>query len=156
MLNTLAAIAAASFLNIPHAVSSAALAAFSGIKRRMEFKGHKAGVRVFDDYGHHPTEIKATISGIKHHVDKRLLIVFQPHRYSRTADLMDEFSGCFTEASRLYLLDIYPAGEKPIEGATSHTLAERLRARGLMLSMSVRVMGFQTLSVRRQQRVTHL
>ncbi|QWR76839.1 UDP-N-acetylmuramate--L-alanine ligase [Candidatus Magnetomonas plexicatena] len=131
VLNTLAAIAAASFLNIPHAVSSAALAAFSGIKRRMEFKGHKAGVRVFDDYGHHPTEIKATISGIKHHVDKRLLIVFQPHRYSRTADLMDEFSGCFTEASRLYLLDIYPAGEKPIEGATSHTLAERLRARGV-------------------------
>ncbi|MEO5356902.1 MAG: UDP-N-acetylmuramate--L-alanine ligase [Nitrospirae bacterium YQR-1] len=131
VLNTLAALAASNSLDITYEQSRCALSTFSGIKRRMEFKGHKGGVNVFDDYGHHPTEIKATINGIKQHIEKRLMVVFQPHRYTRTADLMDEFACCFDEAGRVYLLDIYPAGEQPITGVTSELLAEKIKARGV-------------------------
>ena len=92
-------------------------------------------MKVYDDYGHHPTEVKATLSAatdnMKHLSNAgRLFVVFQPHRYTRTADLMDEFAGSFPGVDALVLLDIYPASEKPIPGITSELLAEKMKQKG--------------------------
>ncbi len=108
-----------------------ALASFSGIQRRFEFKGEAKGVRVYDDYGHHPTEVRATIAAARDNLayltgGPRLFVVFQPHRYTRTADLMDTFSSSFSGVDRLVLLDIYPAGERPVPGVTSQALFDRI------------------------------
>jgi UDP-N-acetylmuramate--alanine ligase len=112
-----------------------ALGAFSGIHRRFELKGEAGGVRVYDDYGHHPTEIRATLTAARENMQYlegagRLFVVFQPHRYTRTADLMEEFAESFPDIDALVLLDIYPASEKPIPGITSDALAEKMRRKG--------------------------
>ncbi|MBV6340774.1 UDP-N-acetylmuramate--L-alanine ligase [Candidatus Magnetobacterium casense] len=131
ILNTLAATATALYLKIDIESVIGSLQRFKGIKRRLEFKGESMGVKVYDDYGHHPTEIQMTIQGVRQQTGNRLLVVFQPHRYTRTQALMEEFAHSFTHTDRLYLLDIYPAGEDPIEGINSQTLYQRLRSEGV-------------------------
>lgn len=135
VLNALACIGVASELKIDTRKIKEALASFSGIQRRFEFKGEAKGIRVYDDYGHHPTEIRATISAalenMKYHGENsRLFVIFQPHRYSRTADLMEEFPICLKGPDVLVLLDIYAAGEKPMEGTHSKVLYEKVRGKG--------------------------
>jgi UDP-N-acetylmuramate--alanine ligase len=135
VLNALACIGVALELKMEVGAISAALDSFGGIQRRFEFKGDSKGIKVYDDYGHHPTEIRATIAAAKENMkylgeQARLFVVFQPHRYTRTADLMNEFSASFEGADTLVLLDIYPAGEKPIEGVTSRSLLEKITKGG--------------------------
>ncbi|MBI5102877.1 MAG: UDP-N-acetylmuramate--L-alanine ligase [Nitrospirae bacterium] len=112
-----------------------ALAGFSGIQRRFEFKGEAGGIRVYDDYGHHPTEVRATLTAACENMaflekKGRLFVMFQPHRYTRTSDLMDEFAGSFKGPDQVVLLDIYPAGERPIEGVTSDALYKKMVEKG--------------------------
>lgn len=128
VLNSIAAIAVAMELQIPVDVIKNALFNFAGIQRRFELKGEVKGLKIFDDYGHHPTEIKATLSAARNcFKENRLIVIFQPHRYTRTRDLMQEFAESFNDADLLYLMDIYPAGESPIEGINSETLFRKLR-----------------------------
>jgi UDP-N-acetylmuramate--alanine ligase len=122
-LNALAAIGVALELQINPELLRDALAGFGGIHRRLERKGEARGVAVFDDYGHHPTEIRATLGAAREALDGgRLVVVFQPHRYTRTRDLMGEFASSFGDADVLVLMDIYPAGEEPLEGITAEAL----------------------------------
>lgn len=131
ILNSLAAINVALELQIPIDVIRSALRNFSGIQRRFEFKGESKGIRFFDDYGHHPSEIRATINAARHSFkDNRLLVIFQPHRYTRTRDLLDDFAQSFADADRLFLMDIYPAGEKEIEGINSYNLFRKIEEKG--------------------------
>ncbi|MFZ5996662.1 MAG: UDP-N-acetylmuramate--L-alanine ligase [Nitrospirota bacterium] len=131
VLNSLAAIAAAIELQIPISVAAKALGGFGGIHRRFELKGEKKGIKVFDDYGHHPSEIRATLRAAREcFKEQRILVLFQPHRYTRTRDSMDEFAASFDDADRLFLMDIYPAGEKPIEGIHSEVLFKNIEQRG--------------------------
>ena len=131
-MNSLAAIAVALELGIEFATAARALAKFGGISRRFEIKGEKAGRIVLDDYAHHPAEVRATLAAARAGFKRRVVAVFQPHRYTRVRDLFDEFLGAFDDAGALYLLDIYPAGEDPIQGVSSRRLYEALRARGHM------------------------
>ncbi|MEW6215432.1 MAG: UDP-N-acetylmuramate--L-alanine ligase, partial [Nitrospirota bacterium] len=131
VLNSLAAIGTALELQIDVSRIRDALKGFGGIQRRFEFKGKVEGIKIFDDYGHHPTEIKATLKAAKEGITgERLFVIFQPHRYTRTKDLMDEFSSSFNDADSLILLDIYSAGEKPIEGISTAVLFERIKKAG--------------------------
>jgi UDP-N-acetylmuramate--alanine ligase len=130
VLNATAAVAIALELDVSPDRIRTALAAFSGVDRRFQMRGEANGVTVIDDYGHHPTEIRATLAAAKLCEYKRLLAIFQPHRYTRTRALMDEFARSFNQADTVYLLDIYGASEKPIEGVTTEALAEKLRAYG--------------------------
>lgn len=131
VLNSLAAIGAAMELQIPPDVISKALCGFGGIHRRFEFKGEAKGIKVYDDYGHHPSEIMATVKAARGCFGaSRILVLFQPHRYTRTKDLMDEFSSSFRGADRVYLMDIYPAGEKPIDGISSENLSRKIKDGG--------------------------
>jgi UDP-N-acetylmuramate--alanine ligase len=132
VLNALACIGVGRELQIGTEIINEALRSFSGIQRRFEFKGEARGIKVYDDYGHHPTEIRATLaagSENKRYMGEqsRLFVIFQPHRYTRTADLMDVFAESFGSADVLVLLDIYPAGEKPIPGITSEALSEKIK-----------------------------
>ncbi len=104
-----------------------AFSIFHGVKRRLEKKGGKRGVQVFDDYAHHPTKIRAVLKGLKKAIgDKRLVVAFQPHRYTRTRDLFEEFAQAFSDADEVVLTEIYSAGEDPIEGITGQKLYERM------------------------------
>jgi len=129
-LNALAAIAVTRMLGVSFAVAAAALANFSGIARRFEVKGEVAGRLVLDDYAHHPAEVRATLAAAKSAFGRRMLVVFQPHRFSRLRDLFDEFITAFDDADRLYLADVYPAGEEPIAGVCALRLSQAIRARG--------------------------
>jgi len=129
-LNSLAAVAVALELRIPFATAAAALRKFGGISRRFEIKGEGAGRIVLDDYAHHPQEVRATLEAARAAFRRRLLVVFQPHRFTRLRDLFDEFIGAFDDADVLYLAEVYSAGEEPIAGVTSRRLYEALRARG--------------------------
>jgi UDP-N-acetylmuramate--alanine ligase len=100
------------------------------VDRRFQLKGKAAGVSVVDDYGHHPTEIRATLAAARQCGFGRVHVIFQPHRFTRTRDLMDDFATAFTDADTLLLLDIYPASEKPIEGITTEVLAQRIAGAG--------------------------
>ena len=137
VLNCLAAIGVALILKMDITAVRDALKGFSGIQRRLEFKGEADGVKVFDDYGHHPSEVKATLRAVKESLQvsrqetAKLIVLFQPHRYTRTKDLLDEFSVSFRDADLLVVLDIYPAGELPIEGVNSENLVEKIREAGL-------------------------
>jgi UDP-N-acetylmuramate--alanine ligase len=129
VLNALAAVAVGLELEIGFAHIADALGEFRGVSRRFETRGEIAGVRVVDDYAHHPTEIAATLSAARG-LGGRTLAVFQPHRYSRTAALREEFGACFGDADRVWVLDVYAAGEKPIEGISGNTVVESARAKG--------------------------
>lgn len=128
VLNALAAIAVGLHADIPFAKIASGLANFGGVGRRMEKIGDANGVLVMDDYGHHPTEIKATLAAIKSRWPKRrLVVVFQPHRYSRTQLLYKQFADALKNVDKLILLPIYPAGEKPIRGVSSHLIMKFLK-----------------------------
>lgn len=123
--NALAAIAVAFELSVEFEVIAKALEDFTGVNRRFQFKGEENGVLVVDDYGHHPTEIKATLAAAKiGSAGRRIVVLFQPHRYSRTADLLEEFARAFNNADVLMVSDIYAASEDPIEGITAQTLTD--------------------------------
>ena len=124
--NATAAIAIGIGLDIPPDKIRTALAEFRGVDRRFQLKGKANGVSVIDDYGHHPTEIRATLAAAKECGFRHVHVVFQPHRYTRTRDLMDEFATSFEDADSLYLLDIYPASEEPLEGVSTEALARKI------------------------------
>lgn len=128
--NAAAAAAVALALNVPADLIRAGLAKFSGVGRRFEIKGTFAGVTLVDDYGHHPAEIRATLEAARGCGYKRLIVFFQPHRYSRTQALWDDFCRSFNEADVLVLTEIYAAGEQPIEGVTGERLADAISAAG--------------------------
>ena len=130
VLNALAAIAVAMELDVPFETIREGFASFGGVGRRFQMKGEAGGVMVVDDYGHHPTEVRATLAAAKGGWDQRLVVVFQPHRYTRTKELFEEFVKAFHDADVLILTDIYPAGEAPIEGVTAEGLASRIRRHG--------------------------
>jgi UDP-N-acetylmuramate--alanine ligase len=128
--NALAAIAVGLELGVTLPHIDQALAGFKGVERRFQVLGEKGGVLVVDDYGHHPTEIKATLAAAKNGWGRRLVVLFQPHRFTRTKDLLEEFPAAFKQAAHLFLTDIYPAGEAPIPGVTGERLAEVIRRVG--------------------------
>jgi UDP-N-acetylmuramate--alanine ligase len=128
--NALAAVAVAQELEIPFKRAAEALAEFTGIHRRFEVKGEPRGILIIDDYGHHPTEIRATIGAIRDSWKRPLTVVFQPHRFTRTRDLFDEFLTAFEGADRLILTEIYAAGEDPIAGASSEALYQAIKRKG--------------------------
>jgi UDP-N-acetylmuramate--alanine ligase len=131
ILNATAAIALALEIGVAVETIRAALAVFRGPGRRMERKGEVGGVTVIDDYGHHPSEIRATLKALRPAAAPgRLYVLFQPHRYTRTRDLIDEFTRSFKDASVLRVVELYAASEKPIEGVSAQALAERIREAG--------------------------
>jgi UDP-N-acetylmuramate--alanine ligase len=109
---------------------AAGLESFRGVDRRFQVKGVVHGVTVVDDYGHHPTEILATLQAARECGYGRVLVLFQPHRYTRTRDLMGEFAGAFHDADRVEVLDIYAASEEPIAGVDARALVKEIRAEG--------------------------
>jgi UDP-N-acetylmuramate--alanine ligase len=130
VLNATAAIAVGIGLDIPVPQIREALENFRGVDRRFQVRGQAAGVTVVDDYGHHPTEIRATLAAARQCGYRKVHVIFQPHRYTRTRDLMDDFATAFGDADSLQVLDIYPASEQPIEGITGEALARRIREGG--------------------------
>ena len=130
ILNATAAVAVGMGLDVAVERIREALEQFNGVDRRFQVKGRASGVVVIDDYGHHPTEIRATLAAARHCGFRRVHVIFQPHRYSRTQLLMDEFATAFHDADSLLLLDIYPASEAPIPAITSQVLAERISQSG--------------------------
>jgi UDP-N-acetylmuramate--alanine ligase len=129
--NSLAAIAVGLELDVPFEKIAEALGEFTGADRRFQFKGEEKGITVVDDYGHHPTEIKATLSAARIGApNRRIVVLFQPHRYTRTADLMDEFASAFNNADVLLVTDIYAASEMPIEGVNAEVLTGRIKSYG--------------------------
>ncbi len=136
VLNSLASIAVSMELKISVEHIREALKGFRGIQRRFELKGESRGVKVFDDYGHHPAEIRATLRAAKESLTAsgqgqgRLVVLFQPHRYTRTRDLLKEFGTSFSDADTLFVMDIYPAGEKPIGGVSSEAVLQAIKDNG--------------------------
>ncbi|MCP4105031.1 MAG: UDP-N-acetylmuramate--L-alanine ligase [Desulfobacteraceae bacterium] len=129
--NSLASIAVGTELAIPFDMIKSALETIEGVQRRLEIKGELGGVTVVDDYGHHPTEIKVTLQAVRESwPDRRIVVVFQPHRYTRTKALFDDFTRSFYQSDVLVVLPIYSAGEKVIEGVDSFELCEGIRAHG--------------------------
>ena len=131
VLNATAAIAVGVGLDIDLEAIRTALDQFRGVDRRFQLRGRAAGVSVIDDYGHHPTEIKATLAAARQCGFRRIHVIFQPHRYTRTRDLMEEFTSAFDDADSVFVLDIYAANEQPIEGITGEFLARRIREKTL-------------------------
>lgn len=127
VLNATAAIAVGVGLDIGVEAIRTALDQFRGVDRRFQLRGKVAGISVIDDYGHHPTEIKATLAAARQCGFRKIHVIFQPHRYTRTRDLMEEFTTAFDDADSLFILDIYPASEVPIEGITGEALAQKIR-----------------------------
>src|SRR5688572_18602982 len=123
VLNTLAAVAVADELEVPLDVMKDALATFHGVARRFTIVDQVEGVTLVDDYGHHPAEVEATLDAARRAYDQRILVAFQPHRFTRTQHLFDDFSRAFNKADMVFLTDIYAAGEKPIPGISSERLA---------------------------------
>jgi UDP-N-acetylmuramate--alanine ligase len=129
-LNALAALAVAEEIDISFAVAAHALEEFGGIHRRFEVKGEENDILVVDDYGHHPEEIRATLRAAREGFTRRIVVAFQPHRFSRTRDLFNEFLEAFDDADVLLLTDIYAAGEERLEGVSSDALHQALKRRG--------------------------
>ncbi len=130
VLNALATIAVADELGVDHGTIKRALASFTGVQRRFTIVGEHAGITIVDDYGHHPAEIEATLEAAQRAYGRRLVVAFQPHRYSRTQHCFEELTRAFNRADVLFLTDVYAAGEDPIEGADSAHLADAIRAHG--------------------------
>jgi UDP-N-acetylmuramate--alanine ligase len=129
VLNALAAMAVGLELEVAFGHIVEALGTFRGVGRRFETRGEVGGVKVVDDYGHHPTEIAATLAAART-LGRRVLVLFQPHRYTRTALLHREFGSCFGDADKVWVLDIYPAGESPVPGVTARTIVQSAEALG--------------------------
>jgi UDP-N-acetylmuramate--alanine ligase len=127
VLNATAAVAIARQLEVPEEKIAEGLNNFRGVDRRFQQRGQVRGVTVVDDYGHHPTEIRATLAAARECGHKRVFVVFQPHRYTRTLDLLEEFSGAFRDADTVIVLPIYAASEEPIPGVTAERLAGRIQ-----------------------------
>jgi UDP-N-acetylmuramate--alanine ligase len=132
VLNATAAIAVAVGLDISTDQIRAALEAFRGVDRRLQMRGKARGVSVIDDYGHHPTEIRATLAAARQYGFRNVHVIFQPHRYTRTRDLMDDFASAFEGADSLTVLDVYAANEQPVEGITAELLAQKIRDAGML------------------------
>ena len=130
VLNALASIAVACELEIPFRAIKDGLEDFEGVHRRFEIKGDIDDVLYVDDYGHHPEEIRATLSAAKGGWKRRVVAVFQPHRYSRTQELLEDFARCFNDADVVFVTDIYAAGEKPIDGISAENLVAAVRRHG--------------------------
>jgi UDP-N-acetylmuramate--alanine ligase len=130
VLNATAAIAVGIGLDISVEQVRIALENFRGVDRRFQLRGTVAGVSVIDDYGHHPTEVRATLAAARQCGFRKIHVIFQPHRYSRTQLLMDEFASAFDDADTLFILDIYAASEPAIEGITGEALARHIREAG--------------------------
>ncbi|MEO8445490.1 MAG: cyanophycin synthetase, partial [Gammaproteobacteria bacterium] len=135
VLNSLAAVAVACDLELDDSACQAALAGFEGVDRRLQVLGEAAlsgkHFVMVDDYGHHPTEIAATIEAVRQAwPDRRLVVAFQPHRYSRTRDLLDDFAEVLSAADRLLVTEVYAAGETPIAGADGRAICRAIRSRG--------------------------
>ena len=135
ILNALAAIGVATDEGVSDAAIARALEGFNGVGRRFQVQGEyvkdNGTVKLVDDYGHHPKEVEATIKAARQsHPDRRLVLLFQPHRFSRTRDCFDDFVDVLSQVDALLLMEVYPAGEKPIVGADSRTLARAIRLRG--------------------------
>jgi UDP-N-acetylmuramate--alanine ligase len=130
VLNATAAIAVGIGLDIDVEQIRAALESFRGVDRRFQLRGQAAGVSVIDDYGHHPTEVRATLAAARQCGFRKVHVVFQPHRYSRTQLLMEEFAHAFQDADTLFILDIYAASEAPIAGITGEALARNIQETG--------------------------
>lgn len=128
--NALAAIAIGLELEIPVDLIRKGLNTFSGVERRFELRGERAGITIMDDYGHHPTEIRATLSAVKQGWNRRVVVLFQPHRYTRTRDLLEDFAHAFDLADLLFVTEIYPAGEDEIPGVSGERLAAAVRDAG--------------------------
>jgi UDP-N-acetylmuramate--alanine ligase len=126
ILNAMGAVSAANVLGLSWEEAAAAIVAFSGTGRRLELVGEGGGIRVYDDYAHHPTEIRATLQAVRESLcPNRLIAVFQPHLYSRTQQFLDEFAQAFEAADLALFMDIYGAREEPMEGVSGQLLAER-------------------------------
>ena len=131
VLNSLAVLAICDALAVPFDTTAKALAAFEGIQRRFTVRGEVAGVTVVDDFGHHPAEVRTTLSGARSAFPgRRIFAAFQPHRYSRTRDQFQEFAKSFYDADKVLLCDVFPAGEKPLEGVSSEALARAIEVSG--------------------------
>lgn len=130
ILNATAAIAVGLELEVKPSDIREALGSFTGVDRRFQTRGEARGITVIDDYGHHPTEIRATLTAARLCRFQRIHAIFQPHRYTRTEALLDDFARSFHQADSVYLLDIYAASEKPIAGVSAEALAERMRSFG--------------------------
>jgi UDP-N-acetylmuramate--alanine ligase len=131
VLNALACIAVAMELDVPFNLIQEGFAGFGGVGRRFQIKGEVNGIMIVDDYGHHPVEIRATLAAAKGGwPDRRLVVAFQPHRYTRTKELFADFVTCFHDADVLVLSEIYAASEKPIPGVTTEKLAASIRKHG--------------------------
>jgi UDP-N-acetylmuramate--alanine ligase len=128
--NALAALAVADELSIPRDTVRKAFATFRGVDRRFSVRGDAAGVLVVDDYGHHPAEIRATLAGARAAFKRRLVVVFQPHRYTRTRDLFEDFTEAFSDADLVIVTDIYAASEDPLPGVSGASLVEGIRRQG--------------------------
>lgn len=127
-LNAVAAMAAGLKAGFSFETCKQGLLKFEGVDRRFHFKGEKQNIRVYDDYGHHPTEVRAALQGFREKFpDRRLVVLFQPHRYSRTESCWHDFTTCFSQCDQLYFTDIYAAGEAPIAGITSERLASEVK-----------------------------
>ncbi|MGV8938802.1 MAG: UDP-N-acetylmuramate--L-alanine ligase [Allorhizobium sp.] len=128
--NATAAIAVANRLGISEDAIKKGLASFGGVKRRFTLMGTWNGVQIFDDYGHHPVEIKAVLKAAREACSGRIIAVHQPHRYSRLSSLFEDFANCFNDANSLILMPVYAAGEEPIEGVDSLSLVSRIKSGG--------------------------
>jgi UDP-N-acetylmuramate--alanine ligase len=138
LLNGLAAFAAATAAGAPEKKALDGLASFTGTKRRFELKGEVGGVKVIDDYGHHPTEIKVTLTTAKNLAQTgRVIVIFQPHRYSRTAAFAAQFSSVLSLADYTYLLEVYAASEKPLPGISSLLIAKAMDAKQVKFEPSM-------------------
>jgi UDP-N-acetylmuramate--alanine ligase len=130
MLNALAAVAVGIEVSVPFAKIASGFTEFGGADRRFQLRGEARGVMVVDDYGHHPTEIAAVIAAARAGLDRRVVVVFQPHRYTRTRDLLTEFGKALGGADEIVLTDVYAAGEAPIAGATAEAVEAEIRKTG--------------------------
>ncbi len=138
ILNALSVIAVADELEVPLDAVREAISSFHGVQRRFTVvgqpalvrEGRKGDVMVIDDYGHHPAEVEATLDAAQKGFDRRVVVAFQPHRYTRTHALFEDFTRCFNKADLVLVTEVYPAGEQPIPGATGQALADAIRAHG--------------------------
>lgn len=128
--NALVAIAIGVELDVPVDLIRRGLAAFTGVERRFHLRGETGGIMVVDDYGHHPTEVKATLAAAKQGWNRRVVVLFQPHRYTRTRDCIGEFAHAFDDADAVFVTEVYPAGEQPIPGVSGASLAETITSAG--------------------------